>query len=202
MRAVRFYKDHDIRIEDVAAPSDRLGEHDVLVEPIFCGICGTDLHEYAAGPIITSYDAHPYTKAALPQILGHEFSARVADTGKAVTNVKPGDRVSIQPLVSPRDDYFGRRGLYHLSDQMACIGLHWAWGGMAPQAIVNDYNVFRIPSGVSDVQGAVIEPAAVAVYGVDRARVKSGFVGADLRARPDWYAGVDGRQGCRSPPRL
>jgi (R,R)-butanediol dehydrogenase/meso-butanediol dehydrogenase/diacetyl reductase len=174
MKAVRFHGARDIRVEDVAPPAARLGANDVLIKPLTTGICGTDLHEYIAGPIVTPASPHVYTGATNPQILGHEFSAVVQDSGSAVTNVKAGDRVSIQPLVSPRDDYFGRRGLYHLSPEMACIGLSWQWGGMGELAVVNDYNVVKVPDGVSDVQAAMIEPAAVAIYGTDRGGVTSG----------------------------
>lgn len=174
MQAIRFHGKKDIRFEDVPAPQGRLGDTDVLIRPLVCGICGTDLHEYVAGPIVTPAEPHAYTGAKLPQILGHEFSAEVLDTGAAVDNVKPGDRVSIQPLISPRDDYYGRRGLYHLSEKMGCVGLSWDWGGMAERAVVNNYNVFRVPDAVSDVQAAMIEPAAVALYGVDRGGVQAG----------------------------
>ncbi len=174
MKAVRFHAARDIRVEDVPAPSKKLGPNDVLIKPLVTGICGTDLHEYVAGPIVTPQKPHVYTGATNPQILGHEFSAVVADKGSAATNVKVGDRVSIQPLISPRDDYYGRRGLYHLSERMACVGLSWAWGGMAEYAVVNDYNVALVPKDVSDVQAAMIEPAAVAVYAVDRGGVTSG----------------------------
>jgi (R,R)-butanediol dehydrogenase/meso-butanediol dehydrogenase/diacetyl reductase len=174
MKAVRFHAAKDIRVEDVPAPSGKLGAHDVLIKPLVTGICGTDLHEYIAGPIVTPTKPHVYTGATNPQILGHEFSAIVVDKGSQAENVKVGDRVSIQPLVSPRDDYFGRRGLYHLSEKMGCVGLSWAWGGMAEYAVVNDYNVAVVPKGVSDIQAAMIEPAAVAVYAVDRGHVTSG----------------------------
>ena len=174
MKAVRFHGAKDIRVDEVRAPSKQLGANDVLLKPLVTGICGTDLHEYIAGPIVTPQTPHIYTGATNPQILGHEFSAIVADTGSAVENVKTGDRVSIQPLISPRDDYYGRRGLYHLSEKMGCVGLSWAWGGMAEYAVVNDYNVSLLPKGVSDIQGAMIEPAAVAVYAADRGGVKSG----------------------------
>lgn len=174
MKAVRFHAAKDIRVEDVPAPSQKLGANDVLIKPLVTGICGTDLHEYIAGPIVTPQTPHVYTGATNPQILGHEFSAIVADKGSAVSNVKVGDRVSIQPLVSPRDDYYGRRGLYHLSEKMGCVGLSWAWGGMAEYAVVNDYNVAVVPEGVSDIQAAMIEPAAVAVYAADRGGVTSG----------------------------
>jgi (R,R)-butanediol dehydrogenase/meso-butanediol dehydrogenase/diacetyl reductase len=174
MKAVRFHAAKDIRVEDVPAPSEKLGAHDVLIKPLVTGICGTDLHEYIAGPIVTPQKPHVYTGATNPQILGHEFSAVVTDKGAGVTNVKVGDRVSIQPLISPRDDYYGRRGLYHLSEKMGCVGLSWAWGGMSELAVVNDYNVAVVPNGVSDVQAAMIEPAAVAVYAADRGGVTSG----------------------------
>src|SRR6478672_6994759 len=65
MKAARFYTAGDIRIDDVATPS--IGsDDDVLVEVAFCGICGTDLHEYLAGPIVTPITAHPLTGATLP----------------------------------------------------------------------------------------------------------------------------------------
>ncbi len=174
MKAVRFHNARDIRVEDVAAPAKKLGANDVLIKPLVTGICGTDLHEYIAGPIVTPVKPHAYTGVTNPQILGHEFSAIVADIGASVSNVKAGDRVSIQPLISPRDDYYGRRGLYHLSPSMGCVGLSWAWGGMSEWAVVNDYNLAVVPTGVTDIQAAMIEPAAVAVYAADRGGVQSG----------------------------
>lgn len=174
MKAVRFHKARDIRVEDVPAPSGKLEADDVLIRPLITGICGTDLHEYIAGPIVTPVKPHVYTGASNPQILGHEFSAEVLKTGSGISHVKAGDRVSIQPLISPRDDYYGRRGLYHLSEQMAAVGLSWPWGGMGEQAVVNGYNVVAVPKSVSDIQAAMIEPAAVAVYAVDRGRVQAG----------------------------
>ena len=57
---------------------------------------------------------------------------------------------------------------------MGCIGLSWAWGGMGEYAIINDYNANTLPDSVNDEQGALIEPAAVALYGVERAKVGGG----------------------------
>jgi (R,R)-butanediol dehydrogenase / meso-butanediol dehydrogenase / diacetyl reductase len=174
MKAVRFHGARDIRVEDVPAPTNKLGPTQVLVKPLITGICGTDIHEYIAGPIVTPVTPHVYTGATNPQILGHEFSAIVVDKGSEITHVKAGDRVSIQPLISPRDDYYGRRGLFHLSESMGCVGLSWAWGGMGELAVLNGYNVVPVPAGVSDLQAAMIEPAAVAVYAADRGGVQSG----------------------------
>jgi (R,R)-butanediol dehydrogenase/meso-butanediol dehydrogenase/diacetyl reductase len=146
----------------------------MIVKPKYCGICGTDLHEYAAGPIVTPACPHHFTGAVLPQILGHEFSAEVVETGKEIKRFRVGDRVSIQPLVMQLDDYYSRRGLNHLSRNLGVIGLSWQWGGMGEYAVINEYNAARLPDSVSDEQGAIIEPAAVALYGVDRAGVTAG----------------------------
>ena len=119
MKAVRYYGKEDIRVEEVAAPSSP-GPKQIMIKPKVCGICGTDLHEYAAGPIVTPINKHQFTGATLPQILGHEFSAKSSEVGKDVTRIRKGDRVSIQPLVMPLDDYYSRRGLNHLSPRMGC----------------------------------------------------------------------------------
>ena len=173
MRALRFHGRRDLRVEEVAAPA-AIGPAQLVVKASLCGICGTDLHEYAAGPLIVPIAPHVFTGALLPQILGHEFAGEVIEVGTAVTHLRPGDRVSIQPQVYPADDYYARRGLGHLSDRNATIGLSWAWGGMGEFAVVNDYNAIKLPDTVDDVQGAMIEPAAVAIYAVERGRVGPG----------------------------
>ena len=173
MKAVRFYAKEDVRVEDVSAPN-ALGDSQVLIRPLTCGICGTDLHEFAGGPIVTPATPHKFTGAVLPQILGHEFSAEVVETGRSVRRVRKGDRISIQPLVMPLDDYYSRRGLNHLSPSMGCIGLSWAWGGMSELAVINDYNANVLPDNVTDEQGALVEPTAVALYSVDRSKVTGG----------------------------
>jgi len=103
MKAVRFYAKEDVRVEDVPSPA-ALGDSQVLIKPLTCGICGTDLHEFAGGPIVTPATRHKFTGATLPQILGHEFSAEVVETERNLKRVNKGNRISIQPLVMPLDD--------------------------------------------------------------------------------------------------
>ena len=57
---------------------------------------------------------------------------------------------------------------------MAAVGLSWHWGGMAEQAVVKKYNVYRMPETMTDEQAAMVEPTAVAQYAVDRGRVLPG----------------------------
>jgi (R,R)-butanediol dehydrogenase/meso-butanediol dehydrogenase/diacetyl reductase len=174
IEAARFHAAGDIRIEQVPGPEGNLGARDVLVRPRWCGICGTDLHEYLAGPIVTPAKEHPLTGAKLPQILGHEFSADVIATGSEVTSVEAGDRVAIMPLIFCGECEYCRRGLDPLCTRMGAVGLSWTWGGMADEAVVGEAQVLRLPAEVSYEQGALIEPGAVAMYGVQRGRVGSG----------------------------
>ncbi|RLV47969.1 2,3-butanediol dehydrogenase [Nocardioides mangrovicus] len=173
MRAAVFHAEHDVRIDEVDAP-DAPGAGEVLLRPLWCGICGTDLHEYAMGPIVIPSEPHRLNGSQLPQVLGHEFSAEVLEVGAGVDHVAAGDRVSIMPLLFCGSCYYCRRGLNHLCVSMACVGLSYAWGGIAERAIVPASHVSVLPGEVSDLQGALIEPAAVAAYGVDVAGVRPG----------------------------
>jgi (R,R)-butanediol dehydrogenase / meso-butanediol dehydrogenase / diacetyl reductase len=173
MRALRFHSARDLRIEEVDEPAAP-GPNEVVVRVATCGICGTDLHEYVAGPIVTPVEPHPLTGAQNPQILGHEFAGDVVATGAGVTSVGEGDRVAIMPLAYCGTCTYCRRGLQHLCATMGCVGLSHAWGGMAHLATVAEYQVVRLPDAVSYEQGALIEPTAVAAYGVERGGVAPG----------------------------
>jgi len=173
MKAAVFHAARDLRVEDVPAPTG-VGSREVLARPYWCGICGTDLHEYAMGPIVTPATPHPLNGAVLPQILGHELSAEVIEVGAEVTHVKVGDRVSAMPLLVDNECYYCRRGLNHLCMKMACVGLSYAWGGIAELAVLPESILTVLPDAVSELQGALIEPAAVAAYGVDTGQLSPG----------------------------
>src|SRR5436305_2794815 len=169
MRAVRYYAAKDIRVEEIEAPTGALGRHEVLVRPHWVGICGTALHEYMAGPIVTPADPHPLTGAQLPQTLGHEFSADVLAVGSEVISAKEGERIAIMPLAYCGQCYYCRRALNHLCVKMGCVGLSWRWGGLSAAAVIMDYHVGAvIPDTVSAEQVRLIEPTCVPAYGVAR----------------------------------
>jgi (R,R)-butanediol dehydrogenase/meso-butanediol dehydrogenase/diacetyl reductase len=72
--------------------------------------------------------------------------------------------------------HYCRRGLGHLCLSFACTGLSAETGGLAQFALLKEYQLALLPPEVSDLEGAVIEPASVAAYGVDRAGVAGGDV--------------------------
>jgi (R,R)-butanediol dehydrogenase/meso-butanediol dehydrogenase/diacetyl reductase len=77
MKAAVFHGKRDLRVDDVPEPESRPGG--VKIEVSWCGICGSDLHEYTAGPIFvpTSGSPHPLTREEMPVVLWHEFGGQV-----------------------------------------------------------------------------------------------------------------------------
>ena len=139
-----------------------------------CGICGTDLHEYTDGPIVIPSSPHPLNGSCLPQILGHEFAAVAVEAGAGVSHVQAGDLCTVMPLIHCGHCYECLRGMGHLCRTMACTGLSDAWGGLAGLAMVRASQLVPVGSEVSAQQAALIEPTAVAAYGVDRGRLQPG----------------------------
>ncbi|XNY04240.1 alcohol dehydrogenase catalytic domain-containing protein (plasmid) [Sinorhizobium meliloti] len=173
MKAARFYAKGDVRVEDIDKPM-ALQPDEVLVRNKFCGICGTDLHEFADGPHFISDVPNAFSGASIPAILGHEFSGEIEAVGADVKHLRPGDRVAIQPHMGPADGYFGVRGLHFLGTRGAATGLTWNWGGFADYAVMKAYATVKMPDGLSYEQGAMVEPAAVAVTAIDRSGLEAG----------------------------
>lgn len=173
MKAAVWYAAHDIRVETVAPPAEPAAD-EVIVRVRWCGICGTDIHEYRAGPQVIPTRPHPLTGAGGRQILGHELAGDVAAVGAGVTDWQIGDRVAIMPLLYCGRCYYCRRGQQHLCEIMACCGLSWRWGGLAEHVAVKAYQLNRLPQNVSYEQGALAEPAAVACYAIERSRLREG----------------------------
>ena len=173
MKAARFYAKGDVRVEDIQKPT-LLEPDEVLVRNKFCGICGSDLHEFADGPHFISPTPNSFSGASIPQILGHEFSGEIEAVGSDVKHLRPGDRVAIQPHMGPADGYFGVRGLHFLGTRGAATGLTWNWGGFGDYAVMKAYATVKMPEGLTDEQGAMVEPAAVAVTAIDRSGLEPG----------------------------
>ncbi|QII04752.1 2,3-butanediol dehydrogenase [Rhodococcoides fascians A25f] len=161
MRAAMYYGPNKVEITDVPEPHP--GEGQVKIKIGFNGICGTDLHEYYAGPIFIPTSPHPLTGQEMPLILGHEFSGTVTELGNSVTGVKIGDRVAIEPLY--RCGHCGpcRAGNYNICAQIGFHGL-MSDGGMAEYTVVPTDMIHVLPDNVSLELGALVEPMSVAYH--------------------------------------
>ncbi|MDO8685715.1 MAG: 2,3-butanediol dehydrogenase [Clostridiales bacterium] len=173
MKAALWYGARDIRVENVAEPSPSAGE--VVIKVKRCGICGTDLHEYLSGPHVIPVDKpHPLTGFKAPIIMGHEMSGEIVETGPGVCGWKAGDRVAIMPLLHCGKCYYCRRGLEHLCQLFAAVGLQWYWGGFGEYCLVKDYQLNRLPDNMTCEQGACCEPMSLALYGIRRSNLQAG----------------------------
>jgi (R,R)-butanediol dehydrogenase/meso-butanediol dehydrogenase/diacetyl reductase len=161
MRAAVYYGPNKVEVADVPEPTPTPGT--VKVKVGFNGICGTDLHEYYAGPIFVPTEPHPLTGQQMPLTLGHEFSGVITDVGAGVRDYAAGDRVAIMPLY--RCGHCGpcRAGNYNICQQIGFHGL-MSDGGMAEYTVVPTDMLHRLPDNVSMELGALVEPMSVAYH--------------------------------------
>lgn len=183
MKAARWYNKKDIRVEQVEEPVIEAGK--VKIKVAWAGICGSDLHEYVAGPILLPVDEpHPLTKEKAPLIMGHEFSGDVVEVGEGVTHVKVGDRVTVEPIWRCGECAGCRSGRYNLCDQLGFHGLAGGGGGFAEYTTVPEVMVHKIPDHMSYELAALVEPAAVALHAVRQSKLKTGDTAAVFGAGP------------------
>lgn len=172
MKAARWYAAKDIRVEETEVPF--VNANQVKIGVKFAGICGSDLHEYIDGPqLIPVEKPYPLNGHQGTTTLGHEFSGIVEEVGKNVKNIKKGDRVTVEPIFKNPESPFIGTGEYNLSEPLGFVGLT-SNGGFAKYVVVEDYMVHKIPDAMSFEQGALVEPAAVAAYAVQRSGMKMG----------------------------
>lgn len=197
MRAVVYRGPGDLDITDVPEAPVRAGE--VRLQVGYNGICGSDLHEYYAGPIfIPNGAAHPLTGRQLPLTMGHEFSGTVVEIGSGVEGVTEGDRVAVMPLYSCGSCPRCAEGRYNVCAQIGFHGL-MADGGMAETTVVPQHMLHRLPDEVSLEMGALVEPMSVAYHAAKLGDVRPGSTALVFGAGPIgiglWFAlrgmGVD-----------
>lgn len=182
MRAVVYHGRRDLRVEDVAERS--LGPADVRIDVAACGICGSDLHEYAEGPItIPTDEPHHASGERAPLVVGHEFAGRVRDVGEGVEAFTVGDPVTVCPGIACGECRYCTDGQYALCEDFVAVGLH-SQGGMAESVVVPESTVVPLPEGLSLADAALVEPLAVALHAVRRSAFEPGDSAAVFGAGP------------------
>ena len=173
MRAVVLSAPRRLHLEERPVPA--LGKAEVLVRVEAVGVCGSDVHYYRDGRIGDRVVTQPL-------VLGHEFAGEVADVGVAVEGWQPGDRVAVDPTVPCGRCHFCRQGLIHICPQVDFCGTPPTDGGYAEFFVARPENLHRLPEGVSFVEGAMVEPLAVATHAVNLSRIAPGETAVVLGA--------------------
>lgn len=173
MKAAVFHGREDLRVEEI--DPGEVDANDVRVDLRAAGICGSDLHEYAAGPIfIPDETPHPVTGDVAPVPMGHEFAGIVSEVGTDVETVQEGDAVAVNPIVWCGTCRYCDEGKYHLCKNGGFIGLSGGGGGFAEETVVPAESAVPLPEGMSVERGALVEPLTVGVHAVRKANVRAG----------------------------
>ncbi|WP_203637703.1 zinc-dependent alcohol dehydrogenase family protein [Levilactobacillus wangkuiensis] len=161
MKALVLTGTKKMEIQDLPKPEVKPNE--VLVNTAYAGICGTDRALYAGLP--GSADAVP------PIVLGHENSGIVAAIGSDVTNVKVGDRVTVDPNIYCGQCEYCRTDRPELCDNLSAVGVT-RYGGLEESFTAPSSVVYPIPDNVSLKAAATTEPISCAVHGMTLLDVK------------------------------
>lgn len=190
MKAALWYGVKDVRLENIEEPKVTKGNVKIKVK--WCGICGSDLHEYLGGPIFIPTDKpHPISKEVAPVVLGHEFSGEIVEVGEGVTNLKIGDRVAVEPIVACGTCPACQEGKYNLCSSLGFHGLCGGGGGFAEYTVFPAKFVHKIPDGLSFEKAALIEPIAVAIHSLRVGKFMTGQSAIVLGAGPIGLATIE-----------
>lgn len=163
MKSAVFYGKHDLRVEN--SPMPKVGPEDILIQVKACGICGTDVHIYEGDK--------GAAEVTPPTILGYEFSGVIAEVGSNVTKYKVGDRVCIDPNCYCGKCDFCRNGIAHYCTDMIGYGTT-VNGGFAEYCSVNQRQVYKLGDNTTFEQGAMTEPVACCLHGMDMCNIHPG----------------------------
>lgn len=151
MKAVTIDEGGVVTINEV--PKPLLNQPDqVLIKVAYSGLCGSDIAR------IFAKGAHFY-----PITLGHEFSGRVVEIGNQVIDLHIDDAVACVPLLPCFECEECQHHYYSLCKNYSFVGSH-SHGGNAEYIVVKRSNIFKLPPGVSLLEGAFLEPITVGLH--------------------------------------
>ena len=164
-RAAMLYGARDLRTTELDVPA--LGEQDVLVQVAAVGVCGSDMHYFAAGR--NGQNVLRATNGPRPRSLGRGHRGRVERPGRRRHPGRRRARAWVRPL---RDLPAG--GVQRLPGPGPASARRPAHGTMTEYLVVPDRAAHPLPDSIDTVVGSMIEPLSVAVWAVQRAQVGLG----------------------------
>ncbi|MGH9051898.1 MAG: zinc-dependent alcohol dehydrogenase [Acidimicrobiia bacterium] len=172
MRAVVLEKPNDFSIQEVDQPKP--GRHEVLCRVKAVTICGTDAHLFRG-------DYPGFWPPSFPFIPGHEWAGEIVELGEGAAELgwAVGDRVA---GTSHDACGFCRKcveGRYNLCENYGDPAVHHQyghnWQGAFAEYVVHGIKaVFKLPDELSFAEGALLDPASIALHTANRGRVSAG----------------------------
>ena len=174
MKATVLEEIRRIRLRDIAVPTD-VGPGEVKIAMKAVGICGSDLHYYLHGHIGPFWVKEP-------MILGHEGAGEILSVGEGVSHLKAGDRVAMEPGIPDWTSRASQLGLYNLDPAVRFWATPPVHGCLVPEVVHPANLTFKLPDNVSYQEGAFVEPLAVGMQAVSKARILPGQTAVVLGA--------------------
>ncbi len=169
MRAARLHAVGDLRVAD--EPGPEAGPGMSLVRVTAVGICGSDLHWWDEGAIGDAKLTHPL-------VLGHEGAGVIA------AGPRSGERVAIDPAIPCQTCRACRDGYRNLCYRLEFSG-HGETDGMMRELMAWPSELLHpLPDGVSDADGALLEPLGVAIHSVDLGHLPFGGTASVIGCGP------------------
>ncbi|WP_255197443.1 zinc-dependent alcohol dehydrogenase [Halorarius litoreus] len=173
MRAIVCDDFEECRVADVPTPEPAAGELLLAVKRVQLSITECQLYHGAA---VVHYESVRDRLAAGDGLLfGHEFCAEVAEVGDDVHEFAVGDRVYAAGKLACNECTYCEAGYTHFCKAKATIGLQTP-GACAEYLTLPPGPLRRVPDGVSDAEGAALQPMASAVLCVRDAQIADGDV--------------------------
>ena len=138
---------------------EQLQPDEALLKVRSIGICGTDYHAFEGNQPFFSY----------PRVLGHELGVEVVAVGSEVTQVKPGDKCSVEPYLNATQDQAVRNGFTNCGENISVIGVHED-GGMR-EYLKLPARYLHPSATLSYDQLALVEPLGIGCHAVNRVKV-------------------------------
>jgi threonine dehydrogenase-like Zn-dependent dehydrogenase len=164
------------RVEVRDVPQPVAGPHEVVVRVSAVGLCGTDAHIFAGhANYNTDEYGQPIPFEVDPQILGHEISGVVEESGREVNDLSAGDRVVIDQglnCISLRRESlceYCRTGDSHQCEFYAEHGITGLPGGLAEFIAVPAVNAIPIRTDLNAAEAAMAEPLGCVIHASDAA---------------------------------
>lgn len=159
MKSIALTGIRKIEFRDVPKPQLQ-SDKDVLLKIAVVGVCGSDIHYYTKGRIGDQIVKYPFT-------VGHECSAIVDSVGKAVTHVRTGNRVAVDPAIACRQCDQCMNKKYNRCRNQRFLGCPDQMEGCLCEYIVMpEENCFKIGESMSLIQAALVEPLSIGIYAV------------------------------------
>ena len=156
MKALSLDAPQQFRLVDIPDPA-KPGAGEVVIRVHNVGVCGTDISGYLGKMPFFSY----------PRIPGHELGVEVVDVGPDVTNVRAGDRCSVEPYINDPTSYASRRGKPNCCEKLQVLGVHRD-GGLRPYFTVPARKL-HVSKSLAFEQLALVETLAIGCHCVNRA---------------------------------